>query len=75
MLKLIVHQSPALIGFLIGLKLSLSRPQFNHVARLIDAQIVAEGKQKTIASLYELIVDAPDASNGCDSLRISPWTA
>lgn len=75
MLKLIVHQSPALIGFLIGLKLSLSRPQFNHVARLIDAQIVAEGKQKTVASLYELIVDAPDASNGCDSLRISPWSA
>ena len=75
MLKLIVHHSPALVGFLIALNLKLRRPQFDHIARIADALIVAEGKHKTIASLYELIVDAPDASNGCDSLRISPWRA
>ena len=43
--------------------------------RLADALIVSEARHKTIASLYRLIVDAPDASNGADSLRISPWTA
>ena len=25
--------------------------------------------------MYRLIVDAPDPSNGADTLRISPWTA
>lgn len=42
---------------------------------MADAQITAECRHKTIASLYGLIVDAPDASNGCDALRISPWSA
>lgn len=75
MLKRIVHHSPSLLGFLFVLGLKLSRPQFKHVVRLTDSLIVSESKQKTVASLYELIVDAPDASNGCDSLRISPWDA
>lgn len=75
MLKLIVQHSPALIGFLIGLKLNLSRPQFKHVVRMVDSLITAEGRHKTIASLYEIVVDAPDASNGCDTLRIGPWDA
>src|SRR5262249_42557273 len=34
-----------------------------------------ETRHKTSAGLYRLIVDAPDASPGADSLRISPWTA
>src|SRR5262249_33961876 len=34
-----------------------------------------EARHKTIASLYRLIVEAPDPSNGADALRISPWTA
>jgi len=75
MLKLIVQHAPSLVGFLVTLNLSLSRPQRKHVLRLSDAIIVTEGKHKTVASLYDTIVDAPDASNGCDSLRISPWTA
>jgi hypothetical protein len=45
-----------------------------HVLRLADALIVSDTPHKTIASLYRLIVDAPDASNGADSLRLSPWT-
>jgi hypothetical protein len=45
------------------------------VIRLADALIVSDTRHKTIASLYRLIVDAPDASHGADSLRISPWTA
>ena len=63
------------MGFLVALKLQLSRPQFDHVLRITDSLITAEGKHKTIASLYEIIVDAPDASNGCDTLRIAPWDA
>ncbi|WP_353813180.1 transposase [Moorena sp. SIO1G6] len=77
MLKLIVHHSPSLIGFLfsINLNLRLSRPQFGHVLRITDSLITSEAKHKTVASLYEIIVNAPDASNGCDSLRIAPWSA
>ena len=37
--------------------------------------MVSEARHKTIAGLYRLLVDPPDASNGADSLRISPWTA
>lgn len=32
-------------------------------------------RHKTVARLYGTIVDAPDPSNGCDHLRISPWSA
>src|SRR5436190_7139062 len=42
---------------------------------MADALIVSETRHKTIASLYRVIVEAPDPSNGADSLRISPWTA
>jgi hypothetical protein len=61
--------------FVCGLHLRLSKPQWQHVIRLADALIVSDTRHKTIAGLYRLIVDAPDASNGADSLRISPWTA
>ena len=40
-----------------------------------DALVVSEARHKTIASLYRLIVDAPDPSNGADTLHISPWVA
>ena len=43
--------------------------------RMADALIVSEARHKTLAGLYRLLVDPPDASNGADSLRISPWTA
>jgi len=75
LLKLIVQHSPKLLAFLCSLSLRLSKPQLHHVLRLADALIVSETRQKTIAGVYRLIVDAPDPSNGADTLRISPWTA
>jgi len=75
LLKLIVQHSPSLVAFLCGLHLRLSKPQLQHVLRLTDALIVSEIRHKTIAGLYRLVVDAPDPSNGADTLRISPWTA
>lgn len=75
MLKLIVQHSPQLLAFLCGLHLRLSKPQWQHVLRLADALIVSEARHKTLAGIYRLIVDAPDPSNGADTLRISPWTA
>ena len=38
MLKLIVQHSPNLLAFLCGLHLRLSKPQWQHVLRLADAQ-------------------------------------
>ena len=75
MLKLIVQHSPQLLAFLCGLHLRLHKPQWQHVMRMADALIVSEARHKTIASLYRVIVEAPDPSNGADSLRLSPWTA
>jgi hypothetical protein len=75
LLKLIVYHSPQLLAFLCGLHLRLTQPQWRHVLRIADALIVSEARHKTIAGLYRLIVEAPDPSNGADSLRISPWTA
>ena len=75
MLKLIVHHSPALISFFLSLKLNLSKPQFEHALHICDALITTDMRRKTVASLYRMIVDAPDPSNGCDLLRISPWSA
>jgi hypothetical protein len=75
LLKLIVQHSPPLLSFLCALQLRLSKPQRQHVLRLADALMVSETRHKTIASLYRVIVEAPDPSNGADSLRISPWTA
>jgi hypothetical protein len=74
LLKLIVHHAPKLLVFVCGLHLRLSKPQWQHVIRIADALIVSDTPHKTIAGLYRLIVDAPDASNGADSLRLSPWT-
>src|SRR6266511_2472435 len=75
LLKLIVQHSPQLLAFLCGLHLRLSKPQWQHVLRLADALVVSEARHKTLAGLSRLIVEAPDASNGADTLRISPWTA
>jgi hypothetical protein len=41
---------------------------------MADALMVSDMRHKTIAGLYRLIVDAPDASHGADRLRLSPWT-
>lgn len=73
MLKQIVHHSTKLITFIVLLQLNLSRPQRKHVQRIADAVIVSDARHKTLSSLYGLIVDAPDPSNGADCLRLSPW--
>jgi hypothetical protein len=75
LIKQIVQHSTKLVEFLVLLQLSLSKPQYRHVTRLADAVIVCESPYKTLTSLYNLIVDAPDASNAADCLRISPWRA
>ena len=75
MLKQIVHQSPKLVSFIALLQLNLSKPQRKHVQRIADAAIVSTHPHKTLCSLYEVMVDAPDATNAADCLRISPWVA
>jgi hypothetical protein len=75
LLKLIVQHSPQLLAFLWSLHLRLTKPQLRHVLSLADALIVSEARHKTIAGLYRLVLNAPDPSNGADSLRISPWQA
>ena len=75
MIKQIVHHSAKLIQFLALLQLNLYKPQYRHVLHIADAVIVCECPHKTLTTLYDLIVDAPDASNAADCLRISPWSA
>jgi len=58
-----------------GLHVRRTKPQLRHVLSLADALIVSEARHKTIAGLYRLVLNAPDPSNGADSLRISPWQA
>ena len=75
MIKQIVQHSAKLIEFLVLLQLNLSKPQYRHVLRMADTVIVSESPHKTLTSLYDTIVDAPQPSNAADCLRISPWTA
>jgi hypothetical protein len=75
LVKLIVQPSPHLLGFVCGLHLRLSKPQWQPVWRLAAALMVSEARHQTIAGVYRLLVDAPAPSNGADTLRISPWTA
>ncbi len=72
MLKRIIHPSKTLVTFLLILQLRLSKPQENHMVRLVEAMIVGEGR-KTLAGLYRIWVDAPDDSTVADFLRQSPW--
>src|SRR5262245_56999207 len=74
MLTRIVHNSPQLTAFLDQLQLTLSRPQRQHLLNLADALLVCED-DKTLAALQRQFLDAPDASNMADFLRISPWQA
>lgn len=75
MIKQIVQHSAKLVEFLVLLQLNLSKPQYRHVLNLADTVIVCEAPHKTLTVLYNLLVDAPDASNAADCLRISPWKA
>ena len=74
MLTRILHNSEKLCTFLGELELDLSKPQRNHLLNMADALLVCEEK-KTLAALQRQFVEAPDASNMADFLRISPWKA
>lgn len=74
MLTRIVHNSPKLCTFFDLLDLDLSKPQGQHLVNLADALLVCED-EKTLAALQRQFIQAPDASNMADFLRISPWKA
>src|SRR4030065_562889 len=74
MLTRIVHNSPKLCTFIDLLNLDLSKPQRQHILNLADALLVCED-EKTLAALQRQFIEAPDASNMADFLRISPWKA
>jgi hypothetical protein len=74
MLTRILHNSEELCSFIDQLDLQLSQPQRRHVVNMADALLVCEDR-KTLAALQRQFVEAPDASNMADFLRISPWSA
>jgi len=74
MLTRIVHNSPPLCAFFDQLNLELSKPQRQHILNMADALLVCED-EKTLAALQRQFIEAPDASNMADFLRISPWQA
>ena len=74
MLTRILHNSEALCTFFDQLSLELSKPQRQHILNMADALLVCED-EKTLAQLQRQFVQAPDASNMADFLRISPWQA
>lgn len=74
MLTRILHQSPELCTFFNQLHIDMSQPQRRHILNLADALLVCEDT-KTLAALQRQFIEAPDASNMADFLRISPWQA
>lgn len=74
MLTRILHNSDHLQSFVNNLNLDLSVPQKQHMLNMADALLVCEDT-KTLAALQRQFVQAPDASNMADFLRISPWQA
>ena len=74
MLTRILHNSPQLCAFFEQLNIELSKPQRQHILNMADALLVCEDK-KTLAALQRQFIEAPDASNMADFLRISPWQA
>lgn len=74
MLTRIVRNSLQLCTFIDQLDIKLSKPQRQHILNMADALLVCEDK-KTLAALQRQFIEAPDASNMADFLRISPWRA
>jgi hypothetical protein len=74
MLTRIVHNSAKLCTFINQLELNVSKPQRQHILNLADGLLVCED-EKTLAALQRQFLEAPDASNWADFLRISPWKA
>ena len=72
MLKTIVQQAQPLTAFISALNIALYQPQIRHLIRLMDAILVSEGR-KTLISLYQLMVGAPDGKAAADFFRESPW--
>ena len=72
MLTRILHNSDHLVSFFNDLGLDLMLPQRQHMLNMADALLVCEDT-KTLAALQRQFVQAPDASNMADFLRISPW--
>jgi len=72
MLTRILHNSPKLERFLDQLNIGFSMPQRQHILNLADALLTCEDT-KTLAALQRQFLEAPDASNMADFLRISPW--
>jgi len=74
MLTRIVHNSAKLCTYFDLMDMHLSKPQRRHILNLADALLVCED-EKTLAGLQRQFIQAPDASNMADFLRISPWKA
>lgn len=74
MLTRIVHNSAKLCAFLDQMNVNLFKAQRQHLLNLADALLVCEDK-KTLGALQPQFLEAPDASNLADFLRISPWQA
>lgn len=74
MLTRILHNSEALCAFIDQLDMQLNQPQRRHIENMADALLVC-ADEKTLAALQRQFVEAPDASNMADFLRISPWQA
>lgn len=74
MVTRILYNSKRLCAFFAQLELTLYKPQRQHILNMADALLVCE-HDKTLAALQRQFVDAPDASNMADCLRISPWQA
>lgn len=73
MLTRIVDNSAQLCTFFDQLDISLTKPQRQHILNMADALLVCQDK-KTLAALQRQFIEAPDASNMADFLRISPWS-
>ena len=74
MLTHILHNSPQLACFLDDLHINFSKPQRQHILNMADALLTCED-EKTLVALQRQFIEAPDASNRADFLRISPWRA
>jgi len=74
MVTRILHNSERLCAFFDQLELTLYQSQRQHILNMADALLVCE-EDKTLAALQRQFVEAPDASNMADCLRISPWQA
>lgn len=73
MLTRIIRNSTQLCTFVDQLDIRLSKPQRQHILNMADALLVCED-EKTLAALQHQFIEAPDASNMADFLRISPWS-